>query len=285
MLNKIVYPYIGQYGIGDVPESFAYGKRAKYFVDNNKGVVCRLSTDGITPISILYKTNAFFVPKLNAFKKVLSQAPPATGYPTVYGAYDAYTNKYIIAMDQLLDGVTEIQPAYTFVFLDSRDSKEGFECQVDFHPENIGDVNNLLVSFLEGIAWIHDNPVHCNFYGNQYGSSITTCFNDQALDRKSYLSIMQTSNTIWYCSDIKSQVDTYGSTPQTSNINVAWFKLLEGQYSAAILRDVNSPGGLLNGQNMKGNYLIVKFQKDAASEFYYINTVSLKYNNSPLNTR
>jgi hypothetical protein len=61
LINKIVYPYVGGYGIGNVPESFAYGKRAKYFVDNNKGVACRLSTDGITPLSILYKANAFFV--------------------------------------------------------------------------------------------------------------------------------------------------------------------------------------------------------------------------------
>jgi len=105
------------------------------------------------------------------------------------------------------------------------------------------------------------------------------------LDKKTFLALMETSNTIWYCPSIKSQVNTYGSTPQETEIVEARFVLQEGQYNSAILRDKNSPGGLINGQTMKGNYLIVRFQKDNASNFYYINTVSLKYNNSPLNTR
>tara|TARA_E500000305_G_C4025419_1_gene241472 strand:+ start:1299 stop:2996 length:1698 start_codon:yes stop_codon:yes gene_type:complete len=44
-------PFAGEYGIGDFPESFAKKGYRSYFVDNNKGVVCRLSKDGITEIS------------------------------------------------------------------------------------------------------------------------------------------------------------------------------------------------------------------------------------------
>jgi len=44
-------PFAGEYGIGDFPESFAKKGYRSYFVDNNKGVVCRLSMDGITEIS------------------------------------------------------------------------------------------------------------------------------------------------------------------------------------------------------------------------------------------
>lgn len=46
-----VTPYLGEYGISTNPESFAiYGYR-KYFTDKNRGIVLRLSRDGITEIS------------------------------------------------------------------------------------------------------------------------------------------------------------------------------------------------------------------------------------------
>ena len=285
LLNKIVYPYIGQYGIGNVPESFAYGKSAKYFVDDNKGVVCRLSNDGITPISIVYKMNAFFVPALKGYRVALSQAPPDTGYPTVYGGFDAYTNKYIISMDAIYDGNDLIQNPFTLIFLDSRESNRGFETFASYHPENIGCLNNIYITFKDGNLWTHDTGPYCNFYGVQYGAYVDAAFNDRAIDRKTYLTIFQTSNDVWYCPSITSQLNTYGSTKQQSQIVAARFVELEGQYTSAILRDINSPGGLINGQTMHGNYLVVRFQKDSASNFYFLNTVSLTYVNSPLNPR
>ena len=46
-----IIPYAGEYGISENPESFAiYGYR-KYFADKNKGVILRLSQDGMTEIS------------------------------------------------------------------------------------------------------------------------------------------------------------------------------------------------------------------------------------------
>lgn len=284
LLNKIVYPYIGQYGIGDVPESFAYGKHAKYFVDSNKGVVCRLSSDGITPLSVLYKMNAFFVAKLAAYKASLNISTPVLGTPTVYGAFDSFTNKYIIALSAI-SRPSFSQSAYTIVYTESRGPSEGFETFTSYFPENMGDLNNLLITFKNGQLWKHNSATYCNFYGVQYDCYVETVFNDNPVDKKSYLALMETSNAPWYCPSIKSQLNTYGSTPQETQIVEARFVLQEGQYNSAILRDMNSPGGIINGQTMHGNYLIVKFKRDAASTLYYINTVSLNYNNSPLNAR
>lgn len=51
--------FAGQYGISRNPESFAvYGYR-KYFADKDRGVVCRLSMDGITEISDYGMTDWF----------------------------------------------------------------------------------------------------------------------------------------------------------------------------------------------------------------------------------
>ena len=105
LINKIQY-YAGDYGIGDAATSLAWNNFSDYFVDNYRGVVCRLSQDGITPLSILYYTNAFFVPSLQEYRQELNNGVPADGQvyagnPCIYGVFDAYTNKYIIAMEEI----------------------------------------------------------------------------------------------------------------------------------------------------------------------------------------
>jgi hypothetical protein len=104
LINKIQY-YAGDYGIGDAATSLAWNNFADYFVDNYRGVVCRLSQNGIEPLSILYKTNSFFVGKTAAYRKDLnngaSEVGVYTGDPCIYGVFDANTNKYIIAMEEI----------------------------------------------------------------------------------------------------------------------------------------------------------------------------------------
>jgi hypothetical protein len=105
LINKIQY-YAGDYGIGDAATSLAWNNFADYFVDNYRGVVCRLSQDGITPISITNNTNAFFVPKLTEYRQELNNGVPADGQtymgnPCIYGVFDAYTNKYILALEEI----------------------------------------------------------------------------------------------------------------------------------------------------------------------------------------
>jgi hypothetical protein len=109
LINKIQY-YAGDYGIGDAATSLAWNNFADYFVDNYRGVVCRLSQDGITPISIINQMNAFFVATLSAYRQELNNGIVSTGVymgnPCIYGVFDAYTNKYIIAMEEINRYVT-----------------------------------------------------------------------------------------------------------------------------------------------------------------------------------
>ena len=44
-------PFVGEYGISTNPESFASESYRSYFTDRVRGVVLRLSMDGLTPIS------------------------------------------------------------------------------------------------------------------------------------------------------------------------------------------------------------------------------------------
>jgi len=104
LINKIQY-YAGDYGIGDADTSLAWNNYSDYFVDNYRGVVCRLSQDGITPISMIYKTNSFFTTRLIAYRKSLNNGVSLDGVykgdPCIYGVFDAITNKYVIAMEEI----------------------------------------------------------------------------------------------------------------------------------------------------------------------------------------
>lgn len=104
LINKIQY-YAGDYGIGDAATSLAWNNFADYFVDNFRGVVCRLSQNGIEPLSIIYKTNSFFISKTAAYRRGLNNGLVDSGVyggdPCIYGVFDANTNKYIIAMEEI----------------------------------------------------------------------------------------------------------------------------------------------------------------------------------------
>ncbi|MBC8436701.1 hypothetical protein H8D85_00090 [bacterium] len=54
-----VLPYLGEYGISKNPESFAIYGFQKYFADSNRGIIGRLSRDGITEISNYGMTDYF----------------------------------------------------------------------------------------------------------------------------------------------------------------------------------------------------------------------------------
>ena len=80
-----ITPYLGEYGIGKNPESFAvYGFR-KYFVDKDRSAVLRLSRDGLTEISS-YGMKSFFRDNLRISNRI-------------YGMYDMNSKNYVLSLD------------------------------------------------------------------------------------------------------------------------------------------------------------------------------------------
>ena len=174
------------------------------------------------------------------------------------------------------------QDPYTIAFDEPNNAFESF---YSYHPEMIGCLNVTLFSFKNGNIWKHKSDTYCNFYGVQYPASITTIFNTNALDKKTFISVMETANTIWKCAEIYTQMNSYGNTKQVSNLIDSDFEILESEYHASFLRDSNSQGGILNGDALKGGYMAIKFQKDNANTFVFLNSATVKYINSPLNNR
>lgn len=91
-LTKVPYvlgeyiPYVGEYGISE-PESFKVDTNRCYAVDKNKGIVLRLSNDGITPIVMGMK---------DWFRDVFFQNDKAK----ILGGIDPYHKKYQITIGE-----------------------------------------------------------------------------------------------------------------------------------------------------------------------------------------
>jgi hypothetical protein len=77
-----ITPYLGEFGIGKNPESFAVFGFRKYFVDKDRGSVLRLSRDGITEISSYGMRNFF--------RNHLDQCNSIRGY------YDIHSRNYVL---------------------------------------------------------------------------------------------------------------------------------------------------------------------------------------------
>lgn len=161
----------------------------------------------------------------------------------------------------------------------------GFESFYSYYPEFMGNLNTTMFSFKNGGLWTHTSSTYCNFYGIQHPASITTVFNSNALDKKTWISLMETGNTIWATPSIYTQMNSYGTTPQQSQLLASDFQVLESEYHASFLRDSNSVGGLMNGDTLKGGYIVIKFEKTNANTFVYLNSATVKFIDSPLNNR
>tara|TARA_R110002012_G_scaffold146008_1_gene304328 strand:- start:7158 stop:12776 length:5619 start_codon:yes stop_codon:yes gene_type:complete len=146
-------PFAGEYGISTNPESFAKEGYRAYFTDKQRGVVLRLSMDGLTPISG-YGMSDYFKDNLNS--------------NTILGGYDHYNKEYNVTFNN------------TTVSFDEKTN--GWVSFKSFVPEFSLTCANRYYSFKNGEVYLHDtasitNPYN-NFYGDNYESSITFLLND-----------------------------------------------------------------------------------------------------------
>ena len=181
------------------------------------------------------------------------------------------------------DILTYHQDPYTISFDEIGNNFESF---YSYHPEFMGDLNTKLLTFKDGEIWAHNNTsTFCNFYGVQYGASITTVFNQANINKKTWISMAQTANTVWECPEIYTQMNSYDAIKQESELNEGDFEVLESTYNASFLKDKNSQGGLIEGSSLKGGYIVAKFEKTSANSFVYLNSATAKFINSALNNR
>ena len=165
-------PFIGDWGIGTNPESFAKENFRSYFVDRKRGAVLRLSRDGLTAIS---ETGM-----KDYFRDTLS---PITGTQRIQGSYDTHKSLYNLTIpgSEYTDELTQ-----TVSF---NENSKGWPSFKTFVPEKGISMNNDYFTFEKGLLYQHHvGPIN-RFYGIMSFASLKFIFNEDPSVVKSFTTI------------------------------------------------------------------------------------------------
>jgi hypothetical protein len=271
LLNNIQY-YSGDYGIGNAVKSLVSEGFVDYIVDPAKGVILRLSNDGITPLSITYKIDAWA-------KKNL------TGATNIVGVYDRARDTYkLFARNR-----AGVNVSITF-----DEAANRFKSHLSYVPEDGVAINDTFVTFKGRHCYLHPSPntagvtqpAYCNFYGTQADSYITPIFNSPTGLKKIFHAHSSVSEGLWFAKNLKT------STGQLSNLVVGDYvnadglfapKNFESVHHASLKRASNSNGGLHNGEQLRGTWLEAAIYAESPSTKVSLQLTDLKYIESNLN--
>ncbi len=245
----VLQPYAGKFGISNDPGSFAvYGYR-KYFTDKTNNAVLRLSRDGMTEISN-YGMKDFFRDQLNNIDTISSPG-------VIRGAYDLYTDQYILSLQQ--DIVYNDSRVVTFKTVAFDDSINGWTSTFSYMPDQTLSLRNNFYSLKENKLYQHNSTLvnRGNFYGTDYESSVTVIFNPEPVRSKTFSTMSYEGNSGWKMTALASDGtgDDYNSsvwmsTNDESNSIASYY---EGEYiinpangQAVIRANYNATFGTVN---------------------------------------
>jgi hypothetical protein len=228
--NKVIgdaQPYSGEYGISTNPESFAsYGFRC-YFTDKMRGVVIRLSLDGMEVISNYFMSDFF---KDRFFGGECYNSIQDNSY--LLGSYDNYNGLYNISF---LGRDT--------VCFDEKTN--GWVTRKSFIPENALSLNNVYYTYNNGELWQNDsnNVPHNNFFSTQYTSKIQLEVNDDPSVIKKYRTLGYEGTKGWKANIVTDQEKSSNlSFIEKENKYFSYIKGEEKNYDNLDLKSFNLQG-------------------------------------------
>jgi len=280
--NNIQY-FEGEWGIGNQPDSLCSSGYADYFADPVKGYFCRLSLDGVIPISELYKTQTFAGNNLPVYLNQYNYQ--FGGNAVILGVYNFLKDRDSEALFCMQGGAqgTSTIPAQSLAFTEKTNAWSYF---ADFAPDSIVCAENLLISFYNGNMYTHDNSTtYANFYGVQQTPSITAVYKEPTLEKKTFLSLTQVGNVQWVCPNITTNTYSYGTVFQQSNLVAEDFVLLGTDWVAPFWFDANSQNGLIDGDPLQANLIVIEFDTLNPASFSYLSDVSIRFIDSPLTAK
>lgn len=233
LLNKIRY-FAGDYGVGLHPESVVRFAGTMYFADPNRGEVMKLN-QGLQSVS---KTgmDSYFTKKLSTVKNYTNAK--------ILGSYDPRNDEYIITFKKQTTA-------------DSYDETVAFNEDVNkwttfysFIPDFGNYIFNQYITYQTGALYTHNtNPVYNSFYGSLKTSIVQLTYNASPSLIKSFIGVIQQGNEVWTPGDITT------NTLQHSSLLSTDFEKKEGVWFSSLLRDDASTGGLIEGDDLKGNWI------------------------------
>ena len=189
-----VRTFLGVYGISLNPESFAVRGNRKYFTDKKRGVVLRLTRDGLTEISN-YGMRDYFKDNLKSNTKLI-------------GMYDNVKDQYILHLKETINTVG------------FDETSKGWTSFYSYYPENGFTLNNKLYTFHKGNIYAHyENTDYNVFYGEPAAaSSVTAIMNTDTSVVKTFKTLGYEGTTGWFATDIKTDLDDAAHTDFAVNI-------------------------------------------------------------------
>ena len=189
-----VRTFLGVYGISLNPESFAVRGNRKYFTDKKRGVVLRLTRDGLTEISN-YGMRDYFKDNLKSNTKLI-------------GMYDNVKDQYILHLKETVNTVG------------FDETSKGWTSFYSYYPENGFTLNNKLYTFHKGNIYTHyENTDYNVFYGEPAAaSSVTAIMNTDTSVVKTFKTLGYEGTTGWFATDIKTDLDDATHTDFAVNI-------------------------------------------------------------------
>jgi hypothetical protein len=193
-----VATFAGKYGISKNPESFAVYAGRKYFSDKNRGVILRLSQDGLTPISDAGMRSFFRDNLQNAVR--------------VYGMYDEQKNKYVISLQNNHGVSSTYLPEYggngstsitrdDYSTLSYDEGSKGWVSFYTYKPTFGFSISNQFYTYNLQNLYQHyrDDVQRCMFYKSVYTdpANVEFVFNDQPTTVKNFHTIDYEGTTGW----------------------------------------------------------------------------------------
>lgn len=265
--------YDGNWGVGNQATSIVQSGYVYYFVDPVRRKILRLSRDGITELSTLYKVQTW------ASQNIPKYLSPGTyrfgGSQKILGTFN-YRQDNIGEYWLMAQGTSSVN-GESFVFEEQYNQFNGF---VDVDCDAIVCAEDVLYAFRNGVLYKQGgNNVSGVFFGTQYQANMKLSFNDQIAIKKVFNATGHMSNATWV-SDIKGDVATNHVNPQTflgqeSLIMTQDYDISENpKRYAAINKDQNSLTdaalALWEGDYMTGELITIlfKYGSNAPSTFF-----------------
>ena len=250
--------YTGNYGISTHPESFAHYAGRKYFADAQKGVVLRLSRDGITEISN-YGMRSYFRDNMSRIKRV-------------YGAWDAYSQDYVITLYEPIDEVNNNFSDYDenhlyfgslYRTLSFDESVNGWVTHRSYPAVFAGSLDSSFYTFNFGDLYkqnsIATGVLNNNFSGTQYDSEVSLIFNEAPSQSKVFSTINYEGDSGWSIINIETDVDSGMDISSTltqstdSIIYLSGFQKMDGKYNSNIINTSSAESGeIVFGNDISG---------------------------------
>jgi len=254
--NKVIgqnVAYGGEFGISMDPESFAVNGYRKYFTDRDQNIVCRLSRDGITPISSAGMTD-FFRDKLSSAKD-----------KGIVGGWDAHNKQYVLSITStgsLQDGDAPYQT------LNYDEGAKGWVSRYSYRPTGIISLNNNYYTTYNGKIYKHhkankSSVERANFYGVSNDSSVIFVANGVPSSVKNFQTINYEGDTDWEMTSFLTDKDSawpiskpfFPTTLEEmeSNLFLNNFKLKDNKYYANLSNNsAIAAGEVVFGQSSSG---------------------------------